>query len=134
MNKLQGHITKVETSGSMSLVTIEVNPKTFLNVIVIETPQTASYLKEGNPINALFKETEVVVGLNQHHNSSLDNSINGKVLSIERGILLSRVVIVSDAGEIHAMLSSSAVDRMKLQVNLPVIAMIKFNEIMLAEQ
>lgn len=118
----------------MSLVTIEVNPKTFLNVIVIETPQTASYLKEGNPINALFKETEVVVGLNQHHNSSLDNSINGKVLSIERGILLSRVVIVSDAGEIHAMLSSSAVDRMKLQVNLPVIAMIKFNEIMLAEQ
>ena len=132
MNILTGKITAIEVSGSLSLVTIIVEDL-ILKSIVIETPETASYLKEGHPIKLLFKETEVIIGVGDLSNISLQNKITGTTRSIEKGSLISRLVIDTRVGEITSVITTRAVGQLKIDVNMEVTAMIKTNEIMLSE-
>ena len=133
MNSLSGHIADVEVSGSFSLVSVEITEKITLQSIVIETPETASYLTKGNQIQVLFNETEVVIGTSENHSISLQNRINGLIKMIERGKLISRVVVNTEVGEIVAVISTNAVDQLGLKEQFAVSAMVKLNEIMLSE-
>ncbi|MEH0153252.1 TOBE domain-containing protein [Limibacter armeniacum] len=132
MNRLSGHITNIRVSGSMSLVTVKV-ATIELQTIIIETPETAAYLKVDHPIHILFKETEVVIGTDTEHAVSLTNKIKGSLAVIEKGSLLSKLTIESEVGNLIAIISSDAVRQLDLQQNDTVIAMIKLNEIMLSE-
>lgn len=133
MNKLEGHISRVEVSGSMALVTVKISNVLSLKAIVIDTPDTAAYLVEGHPVKALFKETEVVLGLYEDHRISLQNRIEGKVLAVEKGQLLSRVRISTEAGEIRSVISTASAEKLELLPQAPVYAMVKLTEMMLSE-
>lgn len=133
MNNLKGHITKIEVSGSLSLVSICINENITLKSIVIETPETALYLREGNSIQVLFKETEVVIGTLENHAISLQNRISGFVSEIAQGALISRVVVSSEVGNITAIISTNAIKQLEIHQDKKVMAMVKLNEIMLAE-
>ncbi len=74
MNQLSGEIESIETKDSLSLVSVKVGT-TILSAIVIKTPQTASYLKIGNPIQVIFKATEVTVGSGCVHHISPQNRL-----------------------------------------------------------
>ncbi|TMU56748.1 TOBE domain-containing protein [Flagellimonas algicola] len=133
MNSLQGTIVDIEVSGQLSLVTVEVHPKTFIKAIVVETPESADYLKKGQAINTLFKETEVVIGVGESFHISLQNRITGTIKSMDKGALLGKVVLETQMGEITSIISSSAIDQLKLRNNSPATALIKLNEVMLAK-
>lgn len=133
MNSLSGHISDVKVNGSLSLVAVDVGKAISLQSIVIETPETASYLKKGKQINVLFKETEVVIGTAEDHAISLQNRIIGVINSIEKGELICRVVVHSSVGEIVAIISTRATEHLELRVGKEVCAMVKLNEIMLSE-
>src|SRR5665647_1430963 len=92
MNTLKGEIISIKVNGNLSLVTINVSDIIF-KTIVIETPGTASYLKTGNKINVIFKETEVVIGKGLEHFVSLQNRLTGNIIGIENGALLSKLTI-----------------------------------------
>jgi molybdate transport system regulatory protein len=132
MNIFKGAITSIRVSGSLSLAEINVSGILFKSII-IETPDTASWLKEGNEINVIFKETEVVIGKGPEHNVSMQNRIPGEILEIEKGALLSKLTISAAVGKIVAIITSSAVHQLQLQVGETVTAMIKTNEIMLSQ-
>ncbi len=132
MNIFKGAITSIRVSGSLSLAEINVNDILFKSII-IETPDTASWLKEGNEINVIFKETEVVIGKGPEHNVSMQNRIPGEILEIEKGALLSKLTISAAPGNIVAIITSGAVDQLQLHVGETVTAMIKTNEIMLSQ-
>ncbi|ELR73437.1 tobe domain protein [Fulvivirga imtechensis AK7] len=132
MNILTGKITAIEVSGSLSLVTA-VAEDVVLKSIVIETPETASYLQEGRPVKLLFKETEVIIGVGNLSNISLQNRIAGTVSSIEKGSLISRLVINTRLGEIVSVITTRAVEQLNIDINAEVKAMIKTNEMMLSE-
>jgi len=134
MNSLEGHIIEVNTSGSLSLVSVRVGPNVVVKAIVIDTPETASYLEAEQPINVLFKETEVIIGANDNCNISLQNKITGTVKEIEKGALLSRVVVQTKVKDIISVISSNAVNELGLKENMKVTAMIKLNEIMLSNK
>ncbi|MEN7551730.1 TOBE domain-containing protein [Rapidithrix thailandica] len=133
MNSLHGHIEEINVSGCLSLVFIRLHPEVKVEVIVIETPETASYLKTGNPIKLLFKETEVILGTDEHPAISLQNKITGPVKKIERGTILSKVVLYTVVGEVTAIISTNALEQLALEEGMEVVAMIKLNEIMLSE-
>lgn len=133
MNRLPGHICKIETEGNLSLITVEIRKDLCLKTIIIETPETVSYLRLNNPIDVLFKETEVTIGSNISQAISLQNRIPGPIIKIDKGHLLSRIVLNTSAGDIIAIISTMAVDQMNLKVGDDVIAMIKLNEIMLSQ-
>jgi molybdopterin-binding protein len=132
MNSFKGHIAKIEVSGALSLVTVSILEGTAFKAIVIDTPATASYLKEGELVSVLFKETEVVLGTDADHQISLQNSISGSVNKVDQGQLLSTLEITTTIGIIRSTISSGSLLKLGFKKGSTVRAMIKLNEIMLA--
>ncbi len=134
MNRLRGDIVQIETSGQLSIVSVAVSKALVLKAIVVETPTTAPYLKQGNTIAVLFKETEVIIGAGAVAAISLQNKISCTIAKIDTGTLLSKLVLKTyEETEISAIISSKAVNQLNLTVDSKVQAMIKLNEMMLAE-
>ncbi len=131
MNTLQGQISNIEVNGSITLVTTKVNNVSF-TAIIIETPDTASYLVIGNTINLLFKETEVVIATGSTKNVSLQNQIKGTVKNLEKGTLLSKLTIHTAVGDIVSVITTKAVYQLDIEQDTAVTAMIKTNEISLS--
>ena len=130
MNTLPGKIKDVSVSGSLSLAHIDVAGNLF-SAIVIDTPETSSYLSPGKTVSVIFKETEVIIGTGKEHNVSLQNRLRGKIIEIESGDLLAKIVLDTAAGKVVSVITSQAVKKLGLKEGLEVTALIKTNEIML---
>ena len=132
MNSVTGEITSIKVSGNISLVTIKAN-NIFFKTMVIETPATAAWLKLGNKINVIFKETEVVIGKGLEHLVSLQNKLPGKIIDMQNGELMSKITVDTAVGNIVAVISRDAVGQLNLRVGETVSAMVKTNEIMISQ-
>ena len=132
MNILKGEIISINTKGDLSLVRINTNG-ILLTAIVIDTPTTAPYLKKGSIVNVIFKETEVIIGKSTNHQISLRNKLLGQIETIDSGELLSKITINTAAGKVASIITTNAVKQLQLQIGEEVTAMIKTNEMMLAE-
>ncbi|WP_291866821.1 TOBE domain-containing protein [Maribacter sp.] len=132
MNSFKGNISHINTKGNLSIITIQINDKIKLKSIVVETPKTASFLHINNEIAVLFKETEVIISIDQNSKSSVQNSILGTIKSIEKGALLSKVNLATSAGDLTTIISTDAITDLNLKIDLKVTALIKLNEIMLS--
>ncbi|NER12862.1 tobe domain protein [Leptobacterium flavescens] len=132
MNILKGEIKNLSVKDSLSLVYVDVEGIT-LSAIVIDTPQTAAYLTPGSKIQLIFKETEVIIGKGKENHISLQNKLPGTIGFIEKGDLLSRLVVDTEAGKITSIITTNAVNQLGLETGSEVTAMIKTNEIMLSE-
>lgn len=58
MNRLKGQIVAIDCNEHMSLVDVAVGGDVY-TATLLETPESADYLKVGNRVTLLFKETEV---------------------------------------------------------------------------
>jgi molybdopterin-binding protein len=131
MNILPGAIQNIQTHGNLTLVKVNVSGLVF-TTIIIETPETVSYLKEGAKIKVMFKETEVIIGRNEPV-ISLQNRIPAIITDINQGRLLSQITLQYLDHSIGSIITSSAVRQLQLSTGDEVVAMIKTNEIMLSE-
>lgn len=116
----------------MSIVEVDMGEEISLKTIVLETPDSASYLQAGQQVDVLFKETEVVIGLDVESKVSLQNRIPGSINSINKGELISKVKIKTPIGELVSIISSNGVKQLGLEEGNQVVAMIKLNEVMLS--
>lgn len=132
MNRFNGVIRNVNSSGSLSIVDIECANISF-SAVVIETPEDAPYLMEGNPISILFKESEVSIAKNLRGEISVRNRIPSTVKNIQKGEILSRLFLESAAGSFTAVITTRSVERLRISVNDTVEALIKATEIILME-
>ncbi len=132
MNVLTGKIASVTPSGELSLIRVSC-ADVLITAIVIDTPETAPYLKTNTVVKLLFKETEVIIGKGIDHQVSLQNQLMGTIASLEKGTLLSKVTIMTKSGEVTSIITTSAVNQLDLTTGAPACAMIKTNEIMLSE-
>lgn len=131
MNLLEGKISEIHTEGSLSLVKIMVHDCAITS-IVIETPESASYLNIGNQIKIVFKETEVVLAKEFSGIISLQNKLDCSVHSFEKGKLLCKIILNFQNTKIVSVITRNAFDQLEIQEKDQVIAMIKTNEISLA--
>lgn len=131
MNILPGIIKSTQTHGNLTLVKVDISNISFTS-IVIETPDTVDYLKEGAKINVMFKETEVIIS-KEDAQISLQNRIPAKVTGIRQGKLLSQISLQYQDQTLYSIITSNAVEQLQLSVGTEVIAMIKTNEVMLSE-
>ena len=132
MNILKGEIESVTVRKSLSLVKIKVG-NFHLTTIVIDTPESSPYLHPGNSVNAIFKETEVIIGKGNDHQISLQNKLTGTIESIESGDILSKVTLETEVGKIVSVITTNAVTQLQLTIGVEVTAMVKTNEVMLSE-
>jgi molybdate transport system regulatory protein len=132
MNSLKGEIEQIDISGNLSLVGLKVGECHFKS-IVVETPETVDYLRIGGEVDVLFKETEVIIGLGDNLQISLRNKMVSTITSIEKGKLLAKLVLQTNAGDVISIITSNAVENLGLKEGLQVMAMVKTNEILLAK-
>lgn len=133
MNSLDGHITAIEVSGNLSLVSVTLMDTSIWETIIVETPQTVPYLIKGHTIKMIFKETEVILGTHGHHSISLQNRISGRITHIEKGNLISKVTLSTKAGKVVSIIGTKALEELGLKKETTITAMVKLNEIMLSE-
>jgi len=132
MNKLKGIIISVEVCDSLSLVTVQCEDA-FFSVIIIETPQTVDYLIKNKAINILFKETEVILASDETHKISIENVFPCKITDIKKGKLLSSIRLLYYENELTSIITSQSLEKLKLEPGMKITAMVKTNEIMLAQ-
>jgi molybdopterin-binding protein len=130
VNKLIGKIIRIESSQHMSMVDIAVDDDVFSS-IVVETPTTAPYLKQENPITLLFKETEVSIGKNLTGLISLRNRFKGTIQRLEKSDILTKVYIHYKAKEIISIISTRSAEKLSLGSGDEVEWLVKTNEVSL---
>jgi molybdopterin-binding protein len=132
MNQLTGTIAHIEAQAHLSLVQVTVANHT-LQALLVETPQTAAYLRVGQSATLLFKETEVLLAPAPFAGSiSVPNQLPAVVKSIEQGKLLSRVWVDFSGNRLSALVLTSVLQQMPLEPEQAVVLLIKANEIMFA--
>lgn len=132
MNCLPGIITAIEFNEHLALVDVVAGPHTF-TAMLMETPLKAPYLKIGNMVAVMFKETEVSLAKNLAGQISLRNIIRAKVRQISCGDILCEVVLGYQEQTITSIITARAVRRLDLQEGDEVDALVKANEVSLME-
>lgn len=132
MNRLHGHIAAFQCNGHLSLVDVTVGGDTF-TAILLETPDSSSYLKAGTAVALLFKETEVSLAKNLSGLISLRNRFAVTVRAITRGEILSEVALDYKGQPLSCVITTRAVDRLELAVGDTAEALVKANEMSLME-
>ena len=132
MNILKGKIEKLTVSGSLTLVNILVE-NISVSAIVIDTPETAPYLKINNSINVVFKETEVIIATGNTDGISMRNKFEGVIKKVASKELMSKLYISTSVGTISSIITTNAVKQLNLNEGIAVTAMVKTNEILISE-
>jgi len=130
MNKLLGTIAKIQQSGAIVLVDIDVDGHSF-SAMLIESSGLPDWLQTGNHVNLIFKETEVSLAKNLSGQISMRNRMKCTVTKVERGELLSKVILHFQNYEIVSAITTRSVDMLGLTQGDEVEAMIKANEVSL---
>ncbi len=133
MNILKGEIIAIQTYGSLSLVHLQLNEDVTWTTLLVETPDTAPYLKKNNKISLMFKETEVSLNKDTGPNISILNSVQGTIEDIEKSPLLSKLILNTSLGKIRSVLTTIAIDALQLKIGDQAIAMVKTNQIMVSQ-
>ena len=122
MNRVFGEIVKIDYKDNFSVV--EVNTKLGnLFVAVLETPETASYLKEMNRINLLFNPTELLIF--KIKDEALLNMFDCKIIEIEKGKLLSKILLEKEGIKLESLVLTKQVDKYDLKIGDRVFCHIK---------
>ncbi len=132
MNRLKGKITSIESSESISLVEVRTDIGNIC-AVVVETPETAEYLKINNNIYVLFKETEVSIGKELSGMISLRNRFKCVVEEIQKGKVLTRLVLRCNNNLIKSVITTRSAERMEIKKGDTVLAFVKTNEVSLME-
>ena len=131
MNTLNGNITTIQSHEGISLVKVKSNDTIFTS-IVLDTPETASYLQTGHSVKIIFKETEVIISKDSNPNISIQNRLQCTIESIKKGILLSQINLDFGGTIIESIITTNACEQLQLEKNDAVIALVKTNEVSLS--
>jgi molybdate transport system regulatory protein len=127
MNRLPGQIASVEAAGSIALVDVTVGTQRFTATLVGAGDEVAAW-RPGMPAVLLFKETEVSLAKNLSGLISMRNRIPARIVSIERGHLLTRVALDAAGHGIESIITTRASHALALEVGDLVEGLVKANE------
>lgn len=132
MNKLNGKIATITSSGNISLVEVLVE-NVMLSAMIIGNTSNTEFLKNGRKVELLFKESEVSLAKNFEGDISLRNRLKGKVLKIKKGEVFTEVTFDFKGYEIKSLITTRSVERIGLLPDDIVTGFIKSNEVILSE-
>jgi molybdate transport system regulatory protein len=130
MNKLKGIITQIQKSGAIMLVDIDVDGHGF-SALLIESATHPEWLRTGNAIDIVFKETEVTLAKDLSGRISMRNRMKCNVQHVNKGELLSTVTLQFQNHVILSAVTTRSIDYLRITVGDEIEALIKANEISL---
>ena len=133
MNKLTGKISRIQQSGAILLVDVDIDGHGF-SAMLIESATQPEWLQIGNIIHLVFKETEVSLAKNLSGLISTRNRMKCIVQQIERGELLSKISLQFQKCTVISAITTRSVDALELKVGDEVEALVKANEVSLMKK
>ncbi|MDO8930690.1 MAG: TOBE domain-containing protein [Bacteroidota bacterium] len=133
MNKLSGIISKIQQSGAILLVDVDVDGHGF-SAMLIESATQPEWLQTGNTIDLVFKETEVSLARNLSGMISMRNRMKCIVQHIDRGELLSKISLQFQKYVVTSAITTRSVDLLDLKIGDEVEALVKANEVSLMKK
>lgn len=130
MNKLPGTISKIQHSGAILLVDVDVEGHLF-SAMLIESATQPEWLQTGNAIELVFKETEVSLAKNLSGLISTRNRMKCTITQIEHGELLSKIDLKFQSFQVSSAITTRSVVSLDLKIGDKVEALIKANEVSL---
>jgi molybdate transport system regulatory protein len=130
MNKLTGKISRIQQSGAILLVDVDIDGHGF-SAMLIESVTQPEWLQIGNIIYLVFKETEVSLAKNLSGLISTRNRMKCTVQQIDRGELLSKISLQFRKYTVISAITTRSVDALELKVGDEVEALVKANEVSL---
>ena len=130
MNRLAGTIRGIESAADVSRVDIDIDGDLF-SAVLLDTPETDDYLREGAAITMVFKESEVALAKNFTGLLSFRNQFPSRVESIERGRILTRVGLTYHSVRLTSLITTRSADILDLRAGDVVTALVKANEVTL---
>ena len=132
MNILKGKIIDIQTYNSLSYVEIEIRNHLTMVTVVLDVPNESSYLVVNKEVEVYFKESEVIISKSIDIQISVHNKIPCIVQSIQKGVILSEIILSCFDFEIKSIITTKLVEKIQLQENDEVLALINNNEISLS--
>jgi molybdate transport system regulatory protein len=132
MNTITGKISEIQSYEGISLVKVEAGNQVLFTSVVLDTVETTDYLRIGNAVKIIFKETEVIISKNSSPEISIQNRLPCLIRSIKKGTILSQIELIFGESIIQSIITSNACKQMELKVNDRVLALIKTNEVSLS--
>lgn len=131
MNIVNGIISEIQSHEGISLVKVQ-SDNTVFSSIVLDTAETASYLKINNSVKIIFKETEVIISKDLNPNISIQNQLLCQIQNIKKGVLLAEISLLFGENNIKSIITTNACQKLNLQENDTILALIKTNEVSLS--
>lgn len=132
-NRLCGTIVKV-TLGQIHAHVRILWKEISLSVIITRASCEDMHLSVGDTISVLIKGTDIMIAKSLSGMLSARNRVKGVVKKIIQGDVLSKVYVESQDDMLHAIITSSSLEEMKLQEGNEVTAIVKSTELILAKE
>ena len=133
MNVLEATITGIESSNHLSLVDLQVQGDP-VTVVIVETEDTADYLKQGNRVAVTFKETEVALSRESSVPISLRNRFACTVVGVSEGRILTAIDLDYKGTQIQSIMTTRSARELSLKPGDQVSALVKTNELSLIQR
>ncbi|MFL5729647.1 MAG: molybdopterin-binding protein [Cytophagaceae bacterium] len=126
MNKLKAEISDIRTEGDLSLVTLRSHGQSFSSLII---SQQEEYIRIGNQVYMVFKETEVSIAKGLTGGLSIRNRFASVIDHIEKGMLLSEIRLNFKGALISSVITTSSCEALNLSVGNEVEGLLKTTEL-----
>lgn len=131
MNKLPGKIISIETEGSIALVEVAVG-ELKLSASLLGNVEDLSCWHVNQDVQLLFNEMEVAIAKNLSGQISLRNRMPGKIVHLEIGKILTRILFILDGNfTVSAVITSRSARALGLMLGDPIEGLVKSNEMTL---
>jgi molybdopterin-binding protein len=130
MNTLPVIIRNIKSAEGVSLAVVETE-KNLLQILMVDSAGSNSWIKTGDMAEVIFKETEVFLGRGIYGGISIQNQLGCEVVYIEKGSLLSMVKLRFGRSNLYSVVTSQSVDDLNIKAGDKITAMIMSNDITL---
>ncbi|MBC3872771.1 TOBE domain-containing protein [Undibacterium flavidum] len=128
MNKLPGRIISIETEGSIALIEVAVGELRLSASLLGATEELLAWELD-QEVDLIFNEMEVAIAKNLSGQISLRNRLQGKIVGLEIGKVLARVVFIVDRIHlISAVITSRSAIKLELRLGDEIEGLVKSNE------
>jgi molybdate transport system regulatory protein len=131
VNKLLGKIISIETEGSIALIEVAVG-ELKLSASLLGSVEDLSCWYVNQDVQLLFNEMEVAIAKNLSGQISLRNRMPGKIVHLEIGKILTRILFVLDGNyTVSAVITSRSARTLGLILGDHIEGLVKSNEMTL---
>lgn len=127
MNQLHGFITDSSGDENIRIIDVRVGEDRFTSIFIDDSTDDALYTP-GTPVNLIFKETEVSIGKDITGKLSLRNRIQSTIKEINRGKVISEVILDYNGIPVASVITTRSVDNLELSPGDRVVGLVKANE------